>query len=265
MLRVLREKAHLLASALAVTALATGPSTAASKAGNGEEFLGSLNSSSPQNGGSPYQVRTMALEAGKRYAISAETEDFDPTLRVSFADDNDEVLAENDDDGEGTNSYIEFIPARSGTYRLRVASLGNGTGSYVLRVSDLPPLPALLRQSPVGTSTVPFKHYSGELTATDGQIRGRFVDDYAFRFEGGKQVFLFLDSKSEDFDPLLEVYTTANRSSTDPITTDDDGGEELNAFITFTPSETGEYIVRATSSGTDGQTGTYLLRVGQQP
>lgn len=265
MLRILRGKACLIAGAVAAATLVSGPSMAASKAGNGREFQGSLDSSSPKNEGNPYQVRTMALEAGKRYAISAETEAFDPTLRISFADDNDEMLAENDDGGDGTNSYIEFIPNRSGTYRLRVASLGNGTGSYVLRVRDLPPLPALLRPNAVGTSTVTFKHYSGELTKSDGEIRGRLVDDYVFRFEGGKQVFLFLDSTSEDFDPFLEVYTTANRNSTDPITADDDGGDELNAFIAFTPNESGEYIVRATSSGTDGETGSYLLKVGQQP
>lgn len=116
MLRILRGKACLIAGAVAAATLVSGPSMAASKAGNGHEFQGELDSSSPKNEGNPYQVRTMALEAGERYAISAETEAFDPTLRISFADDNDEVLAENDDGGDGTNSYIEFIPNRSGTY-----------------------------------------------------------------------------------------------------------------------------------------------------
>jgi hypothetical protein len=261
--RVSYRKSCLLAGAILVAALSAGPSMAASKPGNEREFGGALSNNSPKNDGNPYQVRTMALEAGKRYAISADTEDFDPTLRISFADDNDEPIAENDDGGEGTNSYIEFIPARSGTYRLRVTALGGGAGSYMLKVQDLPPLPPLLRPSSVGTSTVTFAHFSGALTESDGEIRGRRIDDYLFRFEGGKQVFLFLDSTTEGFDPLLEVHLPANRSGTDPIAADDDGGDELNAFITFTPDESGDYIVRATSAG--GEIGNYVLRVGQQP
>jgi hypothetical protein len=264
MARVLREKVCLLAGAMALAALGAAPAVAASKAGM-REFQGALNSSSPKNDGNPYQVRTMPLEAGKRYALSAEASDFDPTLRVSFADDNDEPLAENDDGHDGTNSYIEFIPAKSGTYRLRVTALGSGTGNFVLKVGELPPLPPLLRPNPTGTSTVTFKHYNGALTASDGEIRGRLIDDYVFRFEGGKQVFLFLDSKTEDFDPMLEIYTAANRSATEALAADDDGGDELNAFVTFTPDESGDYIVRATSSGSDRAMGNYVLRVGQQP
>ncbi len=270
MTRVSRVKAKWMAGIMATSSLTIGAlliaaPASAQKAENGErQFQGELNSKSPKNDGHPYQVRTIALEGGKRYAFSAETEDFDPTLRISFADDNDEALAEDDDGGEGSDSYIELTPERSGTYRLRVSSAGSSNGAYVLKVRELLPLPPLLRPSPVGNSTIAFKHYSGALTPTDGEIRGRRVDDYQFRFEGGKQVFLFMDRGTDDIDPMIEVYAGSNRTSAEPIAGDDDGGEETNALLLFTPEKSGDFIVRATSSN-KGATGAYRLRVGQEP
>jgi len=265
MTRVSRTKAKWLAAAMATAALTIGTAAPAQKASGSErQIQGALNGSSPKNDGHPYQVRTMALEAGKRYAFSAESEDFDPTLRISFADDNDEALAEDDDGGDGSASYIEFTPERGGTYRLRVAAAGSDTGTYMLKVRDLPPLPAPLRPSPVGNSSIAFKHYAGALTRTDGEIRGRRVDDYLFRFEGGKQVFLFLDRETDDLDPMIEVYAGTSRTNAEPIAGDDDGGDGTNALLLFTPEESGDFIVRATTSNKDA-TGSYKLRVGQEP
>ncbi|MBY8821818.1 hypothetical protein [Sphingomonas colocasiae] len=265
MTRVSRVKAKWLATALTTATLTIGAAAPAQKAGGAErQIQGALTSASPKNDGHPYQVRTMPLEAGKRYALGAESEAFDPTLRISFADDDDEALAEDDDGGDGSASYIEFTPERSGTYRLRVASAGRDTGAYLLKMRDLPPLPAPLRPSPVGSSSIAFKHYAGALTGTDGEIRGRRVDDYQFRFEGGKQVFLFMDRDNDDIDPMIEVHAGTGRTNAEPIAGDDDGGDGVNALLIFTPEESGDFIVRATTSNTDA-TGSYKLRVGQEP
>lgn len=249
----------------AAAAMIGTPALAQKAQKDGRQFPGQLDSKSPQDDGHPYQVRTIALVAGTRYAFSAESEDFDPALRLSLADDNDEEIAEDDDGGDGTNAYIEFAPARSGTYRLRVSSVGDSKGDYMLQVRDLPPLPAPLRPQPVGSGTIVLKHYSGALTQTDGEIRGRHVDDYMFHFEGGRQVMIFMDRESEDFDPLLQVYSAGNRLGKEPVASDDDHGDGLNAFLTFTPEESGDYIVRATSASDEHGTGSYRLRVGQEP
>lgn len=253
-----------LAGAAAAAMIAT-PALAQTGAKNERQFPGQLDSNSPKDDDHPYQVRTMPLEAGKRYAFSAESEDFDPKMRLSLADDNDEQIAEDDDSGDGTDAYIEFSPAQSGTYRVRVSSVGDNKGGYVLKVRDLPPLPALLRPSPVGSSTIVFKHYAGALTETDGEIRGRRVDDYVFHFEAGKQVLISMNHEDDDLDPLLQVYPAGNRQSTDPLAGDDDSGGKMNAFLSFTPEESADYIVRATGSTSDRSTGRYQLRVGQQP
>ena len=253
----------LLNIAVAAVALTVGAAGHAQQ--NERQFPGQLDSKSPKDGSQPYQVRTMTLEAGQRYAFSAESEDFDPALRLSFADDNDEMLAEDDDGGDGTNSYLEFVPARSGTYRLRVSTVSDAKGAYVLKVRDLAPLPAPAQPKAEGASTVSFKHYSGALTPTDGEVRGRRVDDYVFHFQARKQVFLFMDGETDKLDPLLEVYPASGRYSSEPLAQDDDGGDDVNAFLLFTPEESGDYIVRAMSAGEERTLGSYQLRVGQKP
>lgn len=249
----------------AVAALIGTPTLAQTNATNEQQFSGRLEDKSPQDDGHPYQIRTMALEAGKRYGFSADSEDFDPALRVSLADDNDEVIAEDDDGGDGTNAYLEFSPKQSGTYRVRVYSVSGAKGSYLLKARALSPLPALIRPDSVASATMIFQDYVGELTDSDGEIAGRRVDDYAFRFEGGKKVLIAMDRESDDLDPVLEIYPANDRFASEAIASDDDSGDETNAFLMFTPQESSEFIVRATSYTGNPGAGSYRLRIGQQP
>jgi hypothetical protein len=64
--------------------------------------------------------------------------ELDPMLKVyNLADRGGETLAENDDAGGGTSSFILFTPPQAGTYVVRVTSFGeNATGGYRLRVSQ---------------------------------------------------------------------------------------------------------------------------------
>ncbi|HET6536745.1 MAG TPA: hypothetical protein VFG34_01340 [Sphingopyxis sp.] len=232
---------------------------------NERQLPGQLNSTSPLSDDRHYEVRTIDLVAGKRYAISAKSEAFDTKLRVSFADDNDETIAEDDDGGDGTNSYLEITAARSGKHRIRVTSYDNRTGPFTIGLEELRPLPAPTQPKAIGSTSITIREYAGEFTASDGEVRGRRVDDYLFRFEAGKQVFLYMDRESKDMDPLLEVYLESQMANGSPIQRDDDGGDELNAFIRFIPEVTGNYIVRATAATNESAMGRYKLRVGQEP
>lgn len=250
---------------IAAAAIIGTPAFAQNNGANEQQFSGQLESKSPVADRRHYQVRTINLEAGKRYAFSADSEDFDPKLRVSFADENDETLAEDDDGGEGNNAYLEFVPTRNGNHRIRVTAVNDSTGAYVLKMRAMRPLPPLARPVPVATSSIVMKQYAGEFTETDGEVRGRRVDDYLFRFEAGKQVFIYMDRENSDLDPVLEIYSEANRYSSDPLESDDDGGEGMNAFLSFIPKESGGYIVRATNAANERVNGRYRLRVGQEP
>ena len=259
--------AHQMIALGAVLGASVVGTMAQAQSGRGGEqsFNGQIGANSPNDEGRRYQVRTMQLEAGKRYGISATSADFDTKIRLSFADDNDEPLADDDDGGEGTNSYLEFIPARTGTHRIRVTSFNDSVGSYNLTVKQLAPLPALLRPAANRTSRIEFQHYSGELGQNDAVVRNRRVDDYVFRFEAGKQVFIYMDKAGEGIDPYLSVFSGNDRSGNKVIASDDDGGNDLNAFLNFVPEVSGEYIVRASSAGEENAAGKYELRVGQQP
>lgn len=244
--------------------LATVPATAQSGSQNQREMAGRIQSSSPKSDSGPYQVQVVPLKQGQRYGIGAVSKDFDPKLRVSFADDYDETIVEDDDGGEGTDSYLEFTAPRDGNYRMRVTSLNDTNGSYALRVKDLAPLPALLQPKPTGTSSIAFRHFSNELTSNDGLVRGQRVDDYLFRFEAGKPVFIFMDAAdSSQLDPYLAVFSENGRDSQNSIASDDDGGQGTNAMLSFVPETTGNYIVRAQGVSGSDALGRYTLRVGQ--
>lgn len=252
----------LLAMAVSLAAV-----PAAAQSGNAtvRELSGRITASSPKDSDSPYQVQLVDLQAGQRYSIAAQSESFDTKLRVSFADDYDETLAEDDDGGEGTNSYLEFTPAKTGKFRVRVTSYNDNKGDYAVTVKRLPALPALLRPTAVKTSTMQLRHYDGSIDDGDAIILGQKVDDYVFRFEAGKTVFVSMTAQGENLDPFLAVFKENEREGKSAIVTDDDSGGGTNALLTFIPEESGNFIVRASGiSGSEGK-GPYQLRVGQEP
>lgn len=236
-----------IAAVLLAGALSTAPAAAQGRS-QATSFSGTLE---PCPGG--HRVR---LEAGRRYALSASSDDFDTVLSVYRAG-SGEVLAQDDDGGDNTNSRISFSPAQTGDYLLCVASFGSGgTGRYTVEAAPMgalrPPVTA-----PTGTETVTRRVYDGRLADGDDEENGSWFDDYQIRLEPGQRVAIGLDS--EDFDPLLHVYA-ADRRGIEPVASDDDGGGGLNAFLTLASEEGGDYIVRVTSfSGGSG--GAYRLSV----
>lgn len=255
--------ARLLGATLAVGAMALGAPLAAQ--GNGEAVTGRLGSDSPRDG-RPYATRTITLKAGQRYAITASSDDFDPMIELYTADadmnDSDNAVAQDDDSGDGNSAFIEYTPEIGGQYKVRLKAVNSELGQYSLRVRELAPLPAPTRPTATGSATMSVRNYSGSLMSTDAEVQGKRVDDYLFQFEAGKAVYLMLDREgSGDLDPALAVFE-GSKPSGDPKETDDDGGEGVNSMIVFTPSKTGNYVVRATSAGESG-TGKYVLRVAQ--
>ena len=253
--------AFLMAASAMIASL---PAMAQSSGQNQRDIAGRIQGNSPKSDSGPYQVQLVQLKQGQRYGIGAVSKDFDPKLRVSFADDYDETIAEDDDGGEGTDSYLEFTAQRNGNYRMRVTSLNEASGSYALQVKTLAPLPALLQPKPSVTSSIAVRHFNNELTSSDGSVRGQRIDDYLFRFEAGKPVFVFMDAEAgSQLDPYLSVFHENGRDSQNSIATDDDGGQGTNSMLSFVPETTGNYIVRAQGVPGSDALGRYTLRVGQ--
>ena len=215
--------------------------------------------------GGPYDEHVITLEAGQRYRIAVDSEDFDPMAELRRRGEA-EPVAQNDD-GEGLNSRIRYTPETSGEYVLRVLGFSSdGRGAYTARSEILPPPPP-----PVSTPGTPVQAsgtwllWQGTLSDTDPEQDGRRYDDYLVRFEAGQTRYISLEGAG--FDTLLQVIAPDGRESDPPevVDGDDDAGVDLNSMLGFRAETAGDYIVRVTSfSGIEpGTGGAYRLWVSQ--
>jgi hypothetical protein len=206
-----------------------------------------------------YDDHQIRLEAGRRYRISLNSEEFDPVARLYRAGQEDPV-AENDDSGESLNSRISFAPTESGDYRFRVTGYSaEARGPYSVEVAMLAPLPEPITRFQRTEATI-WRSYLGEIGADDPQDEeGKRFDDYRISFAAGQSRLIWVDSAA--FDSMVQIYRIDAREGA-ALAMDDDNGGGLNALLTFTAEEAGDYVVRVTSF--DGeQTGPYRLRVSE--
>lgn len=100
-------------------------------------YEGDLGGGDGEDGGSQHDY-AVTLRAGEAILISAESEAFDPVVRVYRADDREgEPVATDDDSGAGFNALLAFAPEEAGSYVVRVASFSSDRGgAYTLRVTE---------------------------------------------------------------------------------------------------------------------------------
>lgn len=248
-------------SLVAMAAALIAPPALAQGAGQPWTVSGELTDSDAQGDEQHrYDDHRVRLEAGQRYRLSVNSDAFDPLARLLRAGQT-EVIAENDDHGEGLNSRIAYSPAESGDYVLRVTGFAaDARGAYTAEVAQLPPLPAPISQP---TQTVPvtgsWALYQGDLGASDPDRDGKHYDDYLIHVAAGQVRYVSLEGQG--WDALVQVLR-ANEREGEPIEQDDDTGAGFNALLAFAPEEAGDYIVRVTSFE-ENVTGPYRLWVSQ--
>ena len=176
--------------------------------------------------------------AGAAVVIGLTSADFDTFVELEFKG---EVIANNDDGGEGLNSLIEdFVLPESGQYTIRVHEFGDdGTGAYQLSLAA--------SQRFILAGEVTTDGSAGTLLAG-----GRHY--YSLALSGQAQVEL--DLVSPDFDTFLTIYsgdTLADAVVDNRLFLNDDGGEGRNSRISEVLAE-GNYMVevRAFSSSAEG-------------
>ncbi len=208
-----------------------------------------------------YDEFSLRLEGGRRYVLKVESSDFDPIARLYRAGE-DDVVAENDDGGDGLNSRISFVPEATGDFVLRVAPLANdGHGAYRASAELAPPLPAPLTMFRRMSATI-WRVYEGALTNADGEgPSGARVDDYLVHFDANQERLIALDSPEGGFDTVVQVLRADQREG-EPLASNDDSGGTLNSLLQFKAEEAGDYIVRVTSFAANGR-GRYRLRVSE--
>jgi hypothetical protein len=94
----------------------------------------------PRRGG-PHKLHTVKLEQGRRYQLDMMSKAFDAYLFLEDAAGN--VVAEDDDSGEGLNARIVFRPVKTDTYRIIATTFNRGApnasvGAYTLTVVENP-------------------------------------------------------------------------------------------------------------------------------
>lgn len=201
--------------------------------------------------GHRYDDHRLRLEAGQRYRLSVNSEAFDPVARLYRAGE-DRPVAENDDANESLNSQINYRPAQSGDFTLRVAAFSaEGRGAYEAQVAVLPPLPP---------GAAPPWSVSGRIEDgdTDGGGNARY-DEHVLRLEAGRRYVLTVESS--DFDAFASLYRAGED---EPVAENDDSGGSLNSRISYAPAESGDYVLRAAPLGGGGR-GAYRAAATQAP
>ncbi len=200
--------------------------------------------------------RRLDARTGQRYRItlnSAEGRDdalADPFLRV--LDPDGAELAVNDD-ADGLNSAVDFIPQRSGPVFVEARAFSDtGSGAYTLTVTAA----ALPRDNASGDRSTRGRISAGQSVDASLEFPGD-RDWYRIRLSEGQSYRLRLASAEGEAaldDPLLRIYG----STGEEIAVDDDSGGGLNSFLEFTAPATGVYYIEATGFNSEA-TGAYRL------
>lgn len=216
----------------------------------GRDETGSLGGNSAEDDdGKRYDAYAFRASAGERVKIDLESDDFDSFLRVGRIVNGAFVqMAENDDGGSSLNARLVFTAPQAGEYLIRVTSYnGSAEGDYRLSMEQGPPA---LTAAPVTIGEETRGRLNSDSATSDS---GAPADLYRFSGRAGQRVAITM--KADGFDTYLELFD-ANHNS---LATDDDSAGDLNARLTHTLAEDGDYLIeaRAFSSGE----GPYTLNI----
>lgn len=202
---------------------------------------GTLNASSQRNArGQPFSDWDVWLNAGERVRVTVEARDagIDPIIEIHPRSNRaGSPLARDDDSGGYPDARLDFAAPRADVYTFRVLSYTARGGDYEMTVEKLGTA-AAATALPV-LRAVNEGHFSNR---SPRDARGAHYSDFAVDLRAGQQVLLRLDAAG--FDPVLRIYASGGESG-DPLATDDDSGEGLNALLLFTAPHSGRFTVRA--------------------
>ena len=189
--------------------------------------------------GEPFVASTIALGEG-----------MDTTLRL--VDAAGEVVAENDDRGDGTlNSQIVFQTAQGGRYTVVVSSFsGQDAGEAILSLAVDPNAQAPFDYASIERS--PIARHEGEIT--DDQPE----HDYVLDLTAGQTILVLADAGNDSLDPVL----TLSGEDGYPVALNDDRGDgSLNSAIAYTAPAAGRYTLNIARYASGESTGPYTLEI----
>jgi hypothetical protein len=256
---------HLHRAALAACMLSAFSVSAHAQPGTapiqvGQSVNGTLDEGDPTVfGRGRFRVYRFEGTRGQRVLASMESSDFDTYLIVGrMVGPLMDELRSNDDSGEGTDSRVRVTLPQNGTYLVVAQSYSeDGTGGFTVDLQAAPE-PTTGQSRPVTMG----QQATGELTETDNveDESDRIYDAYTFTGRTGQRIVA--EMESADFDTYLNLGRMENGEFVS-IATDDDGGEEgTNSRLAQVLEEDGQYVIRASSYGSEG--GAYTLTVTER-
>lgn len=207
-----------------------------------------------------YEPYSLYLEAGQRIRIAMDATEFDPYLEI-VADLNSEeaeIIAQDDDGGEGSNALLNFRAETTGMYYLRARSFGSdAVGAYTLR-AELRPIPPAATPIPIAIGMARNGTLSPESPLMDtAWSQDVAYDLYAVDVPAGQS--FTIQMLSEEFDTYVE-FGRITPDGFEVLNANDDDGEGSNALLRIVNSEGGSFFIRARAYSSN-QFGPYTLRI----
>ncbi|HVO35008.1 MAG TPA: PPC domain-containing protein [Gemmatimonadales bacterium] len=243
---------------LAATAL---PTRAQQQIPIGSSVTGTLSMSDPTLGdGSHYKLFTFMGAAGQSVQIDLMSSDFDSYLYLK--DQNGTEITHDDDSGGGLNARIVRTLGYTGMYQIYVNTLRSGQyGAFTLRLQSaaavsqpvVTPIVTGASIAPIGTIGLN-QQVQNNLVPGGTTYDGKPIHTYNFQCTAGQA---FQMDVLSDWDNYAIVFDPMGNN----VAHDDDGGEGLNARITYTCQQTAVYKLAVTTYSASTTTGLYTLRV----
>jgi len=213
----------------------------------------------------------VTLSANTTYQIDLKGDTLSDTVINGIYDANGKLISNtfNDDNGFSLDSQVVFTAKNDGDYYISVGGYDSNTGSYNLFVST------------ADSTTVQKDTQDNDINNTidtainldlgvyaDGVIDySGDTDMFKVTLDAGKTYDISMLGDSSDngslIDPdIIGLYDAdGNEIDLDYITADD-AGIGFDSYLTFTPSESGDYYIKAASY--DDLVGTYKVQVKQE-
>lgn len=197
-----------------------------------------------------YRIR---LEEGQSYRFTLNASGAspvgDPLIRLHDSSGNE--LAVDDDGGDGLNSYLEYTAPSTGTYFVEARGFAeDATGGYTVaaRAGDIP------ADNTTDASLSADGDYREGVLAPAGDR-----DWYRLQLAEGQAVRVGLSATGTP-DSIGDPYLVAYGPDGAEISRDDDGGDNLNAWLEVQATAAGTYYIEARGF-TEDATGRYALSV----
>lgn len=200
-----------------------------------------------------YDLYRLDIPQGQSFTIQMLSEEFDTYIELGrFTPNGFEVVAADDDGGEGSNAHLRIVDSEGGSFIIRARAYGsNQYGAYTIRLEPFVP------RDPTRTAIQVGQTLQATLSIEDALTpEGHQFQEFTFPAMIGRSYTIRMQSEAFDSYLSLGVYEEGEYREIDR--NDDFPDDGLNAGITFTATDTREMVIRARSYGM-GSTGAFSL------